>query len=178
MTGDTKAVLKLGLTLLCVVAGAGLLFARLRNATRVGEEGARIWFYDESEQKLYAVARDTIPPHSGIGGVKGDGVRAVVTAPKGEGNTESLRRIAYLETYTPQLKRLLEEVRTARAQHRPLPFKVPSRDSDYFGTNTLVRRLNEPDWHAASSAEGQRIMNEWRAWKSANGGTLVLCLPD
>ena len=178
MRGETKSLLKLGLTLLCAIAGAGLLFAQLRIATRVGEEDARIWFYDVSEKQLYAAPRDTIPPHSGIGGVKDDGVRAVVAAPKGEGSTASLRRIAYLETYTPELKRLLEEVRTARAQHRPLPFKVPSRDSDYFGTNTLVRRRNEPDWHAASSAEGQRIMNEWRAWKSANGGTLVLCLPD
>jgi hypothetical protein len=178
MTDQTKSVLKLGVTLLCVIAGGGLLFARLRNATRTGEEGAQIWFYDESEKRLYPAARETIPPHAGVGGVKNDGVHAIVAAPKGETANASLRRIAYLETYTPELKQMLEDVRFARAQHRPLPFRIPSRDSDYFGTNTLVRRVNEPVWHPVSSPEGQRITAEWRGWQTTNGAPLVLCLPD
>ena len=53
---------------------------------KTGEEGATTWFYDQSENRLYEVPRDTIPPHKGIGGPSGDGVRAVVVAFRAEQN--------------------------------------------------------------------------------------------
>jgi hypothetical protein len=178
VSDQTKSFLKLAAAVMCLVLGGGLLFSRLRDASRVGEEGAQVWYYDESEKEIYPVARDTIPPHKGIGGPKGDGVRAVVAVPKGDAKSPSKRRVAYLETYRPELKKLLEDVRATRVARRAFPVPVPSRDSDYFGTNTVVRRPGEPDWHAVSSKEGQRIMSEWRTWQGPDGQPLVLCLPE
>jgi hypothetical protein len=173
----TKTFLKLAAAVLCLAAGGVLLFSRVRAASKVGEEGAQVWFYDQSEKRLYPASRDTIPPHRGIGGPKGDGVRAMVAAPKGEKDLPAKGRIAYLETYTPELKKLIDDVLAARAARRPYPGKLPSRDSDFFGANTLVRRPNEPAWHAAASEEGQRITAEWRTWRGPVGQPLVLCQP-
>ena len=177
MHNQTKTLLKSGVVAALLMTGGGLLFSRLREANRTGEEGAKVWFYDLSEKQLYSAARETIPPHKGIGGAKEDGVRAVVAAPKGKEYATTERRIAYLESYTPELKKLLEDVKAARIARRPYPGRLPSRDSDYFGSNTMVCRLGESIWHAASSAEGQRIMGEWRVWRSQDGQPLVLCVP-
>ena len=143
MSSRTKSLLKLAAVVLCLVVGGGLLFSRVRKASRVGEEGAQVRFYDQSEKQLYPVSRDTIPPHKGIGGTKGDGVRAMVAAPKGDADAPAKRRIAYLETYTPELKQLLHDVIAARAARRPYPGKLPSRDGDYF-------------WHQHAGPASQR----------------------
>ena len=94
MSGQAISHLKLVAAVVCLVVGGGLFFSRLREGNRVGEEGARVWFYDESEKELYQVPRDTIPPHKGLAGARNDGVRAVVAAPKGGTRSASERRIA------------------------------------------------------------------------------------
>jgi len=62
--------------MLLIVLGMGFVVSRINGFRKEGEEGARIWFYDQSEKRLYEVPRDTIPPDKGIGGPAGDGVRA------------------------------------------------------------------------------------------------------
>lgn len=174
---QTQSILKLSAALLALALGAGLLWGRLRDARNVGETGAQVWFYDQSEKALYAVPRDTLPPHKGIGGAAHDGVRAVVAAPRLATGDPAQRRIAYLETYAPALRELFDGVQAAQAAHRPYPGPMPSRDSDFFGTNTLVRRAQEAVWHPASSAQGIRIMSEWHAWRGPDGQPLVICVP-
>jgi hypothetical protein len=77
----------------------------------------------------------------------------------------------------PELKTLLDRVRTARAAGRPFDGRIPTRDSDYFQTNTLVSRADETIWQPTSSAEGQRIMSEWRSWRGPDGQEPVLSTP-
>jgi len=87
------------------------------------------------------------------------------------------RRIAYLETHTPELKNLLEGIRAARAQGRASDQPIPTGESDFFDKNTLVRRLTESTWHDMTTAEARRIVTEWRDWRSPDGGTVVVCTP-
>jgi hypothetical protein len=153
-------------TTLVVLALAAVGFGMTR-AVRLGQTGeaaVKVWFYDESEGRLYAVPNDTIPPHRGIGGRAGDGVRAVVITFRQEQGNPARRRIAYLETYGPELKQVLEEVGAARRAGRRYDGDLPGRGSPFMETNTLVRRVNELTWHPSSSEEGRRIASEWRGW--------------
>lgn len=177
MTAQAKTVIKATAVGGLLVAAVALGLSRLHHVTAVGEEGLRVWFYDESEQRLYAAPRDALPPHAGIGGTRDDGVRAVVVAAPNEQGDAGKRRIAYLETYTPELKRILEDMRTARATGRPSSSPLPAGDSDFLPKNTLVRRPGEATWYDQTSAAGQRIMTEWRSWTSADGQPLVVCVP-
>lgn len=177
MTSRTRTIIKATLAGGLLVAGIALGISRIRHFATIGEEGVRVWFYDQSEQRLYAVPRETIPPHSGIGGAAGDGVRAIVVACRAEQGDPAKRRIAYLETYTPELKRILEGIRAARAAGRVYEGQIPARDSDFFQKNTLVRRPTEVVWHDVASAAGQKIMAEWRNWSGLDGQPLIVCAP-
>ena len=88
-------------------------------------------------------------------------MRAVVVAFRAEQDDPRKRRIAYLETCTPELKDLLEEVQAARASGQPLKGRMPLRDSDFFQTNTLVKGLEETEWHAS------RIFGDFSGWVGA-----------
>jgi hypothetical protein len=169
--------LQLAGTVLLATVGIAWVTARVNSARRNGEENSQVWFYDQSEKRIYTAASDIIPPHKGVGGQKDDGVRAVVVAFRGEQADPHKRRIAYLETYTPELKTLLESVRAARAAGQPSPGCVPARDSDFFQTNTLVRSPDEATWYPISSAAGQKLMSAWRSWRGPDGQSPVVCVP-
>ena len=154
-----RTLLKLGGLLLLVAGAVTLAALQFRSLGQTGDAGARVWFYDESAQRLYAAPADTIPPHKGTSGRSGDGVRAVVVTMPGH-----KQRVAYLETYSPELKAVLEEVHKAHAAKRPFAGRVPARDSDFFQTNTLVRRVDESVWHPSNSPEALAIQSEWRTW--------------
>ena len=168
---------KTALVILLAVASGVFLFRQWRVAAQTGEAGASVWFYDQGEKRLYALPADTIPPHKGVGGAAGDGVRAIVVAFRAEQANPAKRRIAYLETYSPELAQLLQRVQAARAAHRPYAGPIPSRDSDFFQTNTLVRGPDDPTWQAANTREAQRIMAEWRSWRGPDYQPLVVCVP-
>ncbi len=164
-----------------VIILAGLGFAgwmavsSLRSSLREGDAGNRAWFYDESEKKLYTMPVATMPPDKGIGGPSGDGDKAVVVTFGKDWHDRSKWRIAYLEKYTPELKKTLEEVILARAAHRIFDGSAPTRQSAYFQTNTFVKRVDENDWHPANSDEGKKILTEWRSWRGADGSQPVVC---
>ncbi len=163
-----------------IVAGLGiagwLAVSGLRSSLSRSEPGSRAWFYDESEKKLYTMPVTTMPPDKGIGGISGDGEKAVVVTFGKDWHDRSQWRIAYLQKYTPGLKRILDEMLIARAAHRIFDGSVPSRQSEYFQTNTLVKRVDDPsDWHTANSDEGKKILTEWRSWRGSDGSPPVVC---
>jgi hypothetical protein len=177
MRPQAQAALKVVAAIAVAVVALAIVGRRVGGLRQTGEEGAVVWFYDQSEQRLYQVPRDTIPPHAGIGGPKGDGVRAVVVAFRGEQGDPNKHRIAYLETCTPELKSLLERVHAARASGKVIEGGVPPRDGDYFQTNSLVKREDGTEWHTSNSAEGRQVMGEWRSWRGPDGQPPVVCVP-
>jgi len=144
---------------------AAVMFAKyLRRDQGVSES---TFFYDLSSKKLFAAAREAIPPIRGTDNAEEDAVRAVVIAPSGDPNKKSDRKIAYLEKYSPQLKELLAKVRDGKAE--PLP--RGARDSYRF-----VKRLNDTEWHAVNTPEGEKIMGEWNV-PGPDGKFPAVCSP-
>jgi hypothetical protein len=178
MKPQHKSTLTLAVVALLAIGALALVIARARTFFKNGEQNAKVWFYDQSERKLYAASAEIIPPDKGIGGKKDDGVRATVVVFRAAAAAPDSRRIAYLQTYTPQLKTLLERARATRAAGQPFPGQLPSRDSDYFQTNTLVRAPGDPTWHPSSSPEAQRLMSAWRSWLGPAGQSPTLSVPD
>ena len=177
MSPQGRPFLKFAAAVVLALVAVAFISKQVGGCRKTGEEGATTWFYDQSEKRLYEVPRDTIPPHKGIGGPSGDGVRAVVVAFRVEQNDPRKRRIAYLETYTPEFKDLLDKVQAARASRQAFKGRIPSRDSEYFQTNCLVKGPEESEWHASSTPEGRRVMTEWRSWRGPDGQPPVVCVP-
>ena len=170
MSPRTQSLLKLGTAVVVAVAAVGFVTARFGSFRRTGEEGALVWFYRESSRQLYAAPSATIPPER-------DGVRAVVVCYPGEEKDPSKRQIAYLETYGPELKALLERLQSARSSGHPSQEKVPARSSEFFRTNDLVKRPGEAQWYSVASAEGRKLSAEWRSWRGTQGQTPIVCVP-
>lgn len=177
MSHKTQTIIKAAAAGLLAIGAIVLGVSRLRSTLATGEEGLQVWFYDPGREKLYTVAKDTIPPDEEVGGPKGHGVRAMIVAGQTGCGDRSQQRIAYLETYTPELKKLLEDIRAARGQGRTYDRPIPASDSDYFAKNTLVRRPGESSWHDMTTAEARRIVAEWREWRGPDGSGLVVCTP-
>jgi hypothetical protein len=159
--------------LLAILLGAlaCVLFWVLRPADEDAPEKA--YFYDIEEHRLFAAHRTLIPPIPGVKGRPDAGVRAIVISTTGDPKDESHRQIAYLEKYSPEMKRLLEEVRKARSDGRQ-PAGVVDRSA--ASANTWVRRLNDQEWVSLSSTEGERITSEWNR-PGPDGKSPVVCSP-
>ena len=177
MNLSRKAILKYALLAALCLSALITGITRLGRGLATGEEGAQVWFYDQSERELYAVPRDTIPPHEGVGGTAGDGVRAIVVAPATDCNDQGKRRIAYLETCTPELKQLNEGLRAARAAGTPYGKPIPGGESSFFDKNTLVRGVDQPVWHDMTTPEARKLVNGSRASNPGNGAQLSVCAP-
>ncbi len=159
-----------GLTVLAVV----FALAKVKHLRGDGEDGAKVWFYDQNTKRLYPAPRDLIPPD----GNSDARVRAMVISFQGLGNDVSQLKIAYLEKYSPDCKALLDRAQAAHAAKQPFAEKVPSPNSAYFQDNTLVKRPGETSWHAASTAEARRIMAEWRGWSGPAGQRPIISVPS
>ncbi len=150
---------------LLLLGGAIWLLARFVGAGHgVGET---TFFYDLSEKRVFAGPREALPPIRGLNDAEEDAVRAVVIAPNGDPKDKARRKIAYLEKYAPELKQHLEQVRAGRAE--PLPSKA--RDALRF-----VKRVEDTEWYALSSPEGQKILAEWNV-PGPDGQYPVVCTP-
>ena len=77
------------------------------------------------------------------------------------------RSVAYLEKYAPELRENIEQARLGKAD--PMPTKLRN-------SLRLVARAGEDKWHAANSAEGQKIMTTWNV-AGADGNYPVVCSP-
>jgi hypothetical protein len=145
---------------------AGFFFYRhWREAGGVSDQA---FFYDLSEQRLFTAARELIPPIRGLNDATEDAVRAVVVSPTGRPEDKRSWQIAYLEQYSPELKRQMEE---AQAQGGS-----PAMGRGAAQQHRFVRRLTDRDWYSISSPEGERIVSAW-ASPTPEGITPVVCLP-
>jgi hypothetical protein len=142
----TKVVLVLAL-----MALAGWLgYRAFRETSGVSEKA---YFYDLSQKKLFATGRNRVPPIRGVDGEEEDAVRAVVISTNGRPEDKRSRRIAYLEKYSPELKRQMEAAQAAGAS--------PPMGRALAQEHRFVRRLQDPQWFPLSSAEGEKIVSEW-----------------
>lgn len=170
MNSGPRALLAFGATIVVAVVAVGFASLRVNGFRKTGEQSAKVWFYDLVSKRLYAAARDAIPPD-------GNGVRAIVVAYPGEGTDPAKRKIAYLEKCTPALKRLLEQLKAARSARQPVTERIPPRDAQYFQDNTLVSSVTESDWHPVNTVEGRRTTSAWRSWVGPRGEHPMVCVP-
>lgn len=177
MDEGKKKVVTLAAAGVALAAAVVLGVTRYKSAFAKGEEGVRVFFYDQSENRLYAAPRGTLPPDAGIGGETGDGVRAVVVAPAGAVDDTAKQRIAYLETYTPALHEKLAAVQAAKTAGQGAGFKGPSGDDPFVLKNTLVRRESETAWHDMTTPEAHEIIQQWTTWIDEAGKPLVAVTP-
>jgi hypothetical protein len=147
---------------------------KMRHFRGDGETGAKVWFYDQNAQRLYAAPRNLVPPD----GESDKRVRAMVIGFQGLANDVSQLKIAYLEKYSPEFKALLERAEAAHAAQRPFGEKVPSQNSAYFQENTMVKRPGEDSWHHAGTEEARQIMAEWRQWRGPAGQPPIISVPS
>jgi len=165
-----SSLFKIVLALL-LLSVAVVCFIKLSPASESRHEGA--FFYDLEEHQLFVAPKGSIPPIKGIKGAELAGVRAIVICTNGNPADKKHREIAYLEQYSPEIKQLFEEVRQARAAgHAP----GRSIDRSQVPPNTLVRRLQETDWHALNTPEGENIVNEWNT-PGPDGRVPIVCSP-
>jgi len=144
--------------------GAGFGFYRFSHQkSGISEEA---YFYDLSEKKLFAASREALPPIRGINDAEEDAVRAVVICTSGSPDNPANRSIAYLEKYSAELKQNLEQVRLGKAE----PLRSKTRNAFRF-----VKRVDEENWHAANSPEGEKILNGWNV--AVNGKYPIVCTP-
>ncbi len=136
---------------LLVVGAAGAYFVL---GDRPGELGSRAFYYDESAERLFVAEAQQYPPIDGIddSSNRRDGVQAIVYT-CGEGGE---RKIAYLRRYTDEAIGIFQQADRAQLERRDGP--PEASDRRYITENTLVRRVDEEDWHAQSSREGQAII--------------------
>jgi hypothetical protein len=155
------------------VLAVGFALAKVSHFRNDGEAGAKVWFYDQSAQRLYPAPRDLIPPD----GNDDKRVRAVAIGFQGLGNDVSQLKIAYLEKYSPEFRALLERAQAAHAARRPFEETIPGQNSDYSRENTMVKRPGEDSWHTLASEEGREIMAEWREWRGPAGQSPIISVP-
>jgi hypothetical protein len=170
MAPNNSALAKIALAVV-LMGIAAVCFFRFGPPGEGHDDGA--YFYDVAEETLFVAPRGSIPPITGVKGRPAAGVRAVVISMSGDPGDKKNRRIAYLESYTPELKQLFEEVRAARAEGRS-----PARaiDRGQVPHNTLVRRPKDAEWRPLDSAEGEAITVEWNT-PGADGRSPVICTP-
>jgi hypothetical protein len=131
-----------------------------------GSRGPQAYFYDLSKAQLFAADASLIPPIRGIDSDEEDGVKAMVVAARPD--DKKSRRIAYLERYSPELKRDMEEARAKST--------APMIGRSGAQTLRFVKREKDKEWHPLVSAEGQRIVNEWTI-PGPDGLSPVPCTP-
>ncbi len=151
------------LALLAVAAGLTLSFWR-----RGGTGSDQAFFYDLSEGRLFTAPRTAIPPIRGLNDDEADAVRAVVISTNGNPRDKRARTIAYLERYSPELKRQME---AAQATGTP-----PLMGREQAQAHRFVRRLQDTRWYPLTSPEAERIVSEWLT-AGPNGQPAVICTP-
>jgi hypothetical protein len=156
--------IRLVLATLAVLGASAVLYRSL--SSDPGRAGA--YFYDPSASRLFVAPMGSIPPIQGVDGPEEDAVRAVVVSISGNPSDRGSHRIAYLERYSPELKRQLE---ASRAGTGPAPMGRSEAAQQRW-----VRRTNDTDWFPLSSEAGERIVSDW-ATPGPDGTTPTVCIP-
>ena len=153
-----------------LLAGSLFFWFRWLGQDRGGTE--RAFFYDLSEQQLFTAPRTAVPPIRGINDDEEDGMRAVVVATGGNPRDPAQRRIAYLERYSETLKRQF----LARRGEGPMAAGEAGIGRIAAQSHIFVRRIDQTEWYAVNTPEGERIMTEWQK-PGADGTVPVVCVP-
>jgi hypothetical protein len=162
---NTRTLIKAILAIL-MLAVAGFFFLRfLREDSGVSEKA---FFYDLGEQKLFTAPRTAVPPIKGIKGAEAAAVRAVVISTTGDPKDKSSWKVAYLEKYSPELKKQME---TAQATGNS-----PQMGRAEAQAHRFVRRAADSQWFPMDSPQGEAIVNDG-ATPGSNGVTPVVCAP-
>lgn len=162
---DAPPRLKLGLALaLLGVAAALAARSLLRNP------GARdvVFFYDPSAKQLFTAPRTAVPPIRGLDDDRADAVRAVVISTNGDPRDKRARIIAYLETYSPELKAQMEAAQAGGGS--------PEMGRGQAQAHRFVRRPDDPQWHPLTSPEAEQIVSGWLT-AGPEGGPAAICTP-
>jgi hypothetical protein len=168
---DKRLIIKLIATAALAVL-AGILVVRAIRGHGGGREGM-VYFYDLSEKKLFAAPRDSVPPIRGMNDATADGVRAIVITDSADAKDKKKQRIAYLEKYTPGLKKLFEDARGGGEGAQTAGGTIRRED---VPANTLVRRLSDSEWHTMNTPEGEKIVTEWNV-PGPDGAYPTVCVP-
>jgi hypothetical protein len=157
--------LKLAALLLLLLLAA-VAFGRFARQYHGGSDLA--FFYDQSEQRLFTGPRTAIPPIRGLNDAEPDAVRAVVISTNGNPQDRKARVIAYLEQYSPELKRQMEAAQATG--------EAPPMGRGMAQAHRFVRRPHESRWHPLNSEAGERIVNEWMT-AGPGGQPAAICTP-
>jgi hypothetical protein len=172
MTPQRSDQLKVAVAVLAFLA-AVFGFVRFYSKSRPAE--GKAFFFDLGAKRLFVAPHSSVPPIRGVVGEEEDGVRAIVLSPTGDCSEKS-RVIAYLETYTPELKRQVEaRVHGASAGAAP-ENALAIRRGEAHGL-ILVKRPDETDWHPMNSPGGQAILQTINA-PGPDGKAPVVCMPE
>lgn len=160
------------LTATVALALASILFLRFYRSSNPSE--GKAYFYDLSGKVLFTASHSSVPPIKGVSGEEEDGVRAIVISTTGDCRDAGSRKIAYLETYAPELKHQVE----ARLQQGPGSAEQPSGgirrgEAQAF---ILVKRPDETEWHPMNTPEAQEILQTINV-PGPDGRTPVVCVP-
>ena len=160
---------------LALFAVAGVLVFRFIRDRIPPEELA--YYYDVSEQKLFAAPRSLIPPIRGLNDEAEDAFRALVISTTGQPEDESSRKIVYLEKFSPELKQQIEAIQKAEEEDPTAPLPPKGQvDRVASRAHRFVRRPTDSQWYPLNSPEAEKILSEWQT-AGAGRGEPVVCVP-
>ena len=133
-----------------------------------GQASENAFFYDLSQRKLFVAPRTAIPPIAGLDGGEADGMRAVVVSTNGHSADKTSWRIAYLETYGPELRAQMLAAQAGGTS--------PAMGREAALAQRLVCRPGETRWHPMNTPEAEEIVNGWLTM-GPGGGPATLCSP-
>lgn len=131
------------------------------------------YFYDLSAQTLFVAPKSSVPPIQGIDDEKEDAVRAVVVALDGRCDNPTSRSIAYLEMFSPELKKQFEAFRSSESGSQP---PTPAMSRSQAKAHHFVRLPDEAEWHPIDSKKGIAITEGWNA-NAQSESTSSVCVP-
>src|SRR2546422_7302251 len=114
------------------------------------------------------ISRTAVPPIKGIKGAQEAAVRAVVISTTGDPKDKSSWKVAYLEKYSPELKKQME---TAQANGNS-----PQMGRTEAQAHRFVKRMADSKWFPMDSPQGEAIVSDW-ATPGPDGVTPVVCAP-
>lgn len=157
----TKFALTTALLLLAILALARSIFGNRA-------PGEQAFFYDPSAERLFTAPASAVPPIRGVDGDEEDAVRAVVVSTTGNPRDRGSWQIAYLERYSPELKRQMEEAQATGGS--------PRIGRGAAQAHRFVRRVEDAQWYPMYSPEAESIISGWLS-AGPNGGPATICTP-
>jgi hypothetical protein len=157
------------LKLAAVVALLGLAGVLVwRSFSGGSAPGENAFFYDVSAGELFTAPVTAVPPIDSVDGGEPDGMRAMVVSTTGQPEDESSWQVVYLERYSDELKRQMEQAQQTGGS--------PAIGRGAAQAHRFIRRLDESNWHPMYSPEAEAILSSWLT-AGPDGGPATVCTP-